>query len=208
MQALKLINKNSCILPYSLGSEIGFGGADGQCFEIINQPNLVIKLSVLYEEYLSSITNQYKVIENNINYLISNPIVGYVRVYTHEYLGSYKRFFCAAHNNEQEYILYYYVMEKLNKISEDEKKVFHTILSHEDSNIIKDLSYQKINKTLSELSRGLDFDYEKILYFCDNIKKSPIQHLDMHSRNVMKDELGNFKLIDLERLEFKDGKEI
>jgi hypothetical protein len=41
-------------------------------------------------------------------------------------------------------------MERLNKLSEDEKKVFHSILSHEDNNLRKNFSIKKITTYYTE----------------------------------------------------------
>jgi thiamine kinase-like enzyme len=94
-------------------------------------------------------------------------------------------------------------MEKLNKISEDEKKVFHSIMSHEDQNLHKNFSMSKIKNMLQGLSMGLDFDASKIIIFCENLRSTVIHHNDIHPRNIMKDNFGNFKLIDFDRCYFK-----
>jgi thiamine kinase-like enzyme len=90
-------------------------------------------------------------------------------------------------------------MEKLQKITEDEGRVFHSILSHEDSGKIKDFSNEKIQELLFGM-RALDFDAEQVTLFCNNIKTPHLSHLDIHTRNIMKDDKGNFKLIDLDRV--------
>ena len=93
-------------------------------------------------------------------------------------------------------------MEKLLKISEDEAKVFHSILSHEDRGIFKNFSTDKVKKMLHGMQRGLDFDLQKIMLFYEALQNPQILHLDIHPRNIMKDENNNFKLIDLDRLQF------
>jgi thiamine kinase-like enzyme len=90
-------------------------------------------------------------------------------------------------------------MEKLHPLSEDEIKVFHSLVSHEDQNKIKKYSSLEINKILQGLSIGLDFDLHKVMFFCKNLNKLTIQHSDLHPRNLMKDSDGNFKLIDFDR---------
>lgn len=200
MQTLKLLNQNNCKINFTLGSEIGFGGADGQVFEILNSPNKVIKISVLYDDFNSTLTleDKYANVSNTLEFLKNKTPLEYACVYEHEYLGKYNRPFYEKQDG-QDYILYYYIMEKLNKISEDEKKVFHSILSHEDRNAVKNFSFLKIKKMLSGLSMGLDFDKEKIILFYESIQTSKIKHLDLHPRNIMKDNSGNFKLIDFDR---------
>ena len=74
---------------------------------------------------------------------------------------------CGSLFSNKLFILHYYIMEKLYTISEDEYKVFHTILSHEDREIKKNWSRKKIEETIKGLSLGLDFDKDKVLSFCD-----------------------------------------
>lgn len=94
---------------------------------------------------------------------------------------------------------YYYLTEKLNPLTEDEYKVFHTVVSHEDRNLVKNYPLAKVKKILGELAWGLDFPAQMIIFFCEALQSSPIKHLDLHPRNILKDNSGNFKLIDLNR---------
>jgi thiamine kinase-like enzyme len=96
-------------------------------------------------------------------------------------------------------------MEKLFKISEDERKIFHTILSHEDRNIVKNYPLDKVKKMLTGMSYSLDFDYNKVIFFYQNLRDCPLQHLDLHVRNIMKDIDGNFKMIDFDRMKLESG---
>ncbi len=191
-------------IPPNISKKIG-DGADGECFHLSNDCNKVIKLSVLYEYDRGDIEEQYKQnIAPILEFLINNPIKVFANVYSHKYIGSFCRDF---NGSNQSFIIYYYVMEKLNKISEDEQKVFHTILSHEDRGINKNFSIADIRKILNGLRIGLDFDYKKIIDFYSEMLCCPIIHLDLHPRNIMKDNFGNFKLIDLDRCEFRNEKE-
>src|SRR5512135_1840403 len=178
-------------------------GADGEVFSIQGEPDKVLKLGILYERHDRGFENYYRQIQSVLDYLIVNYPDAYARVYEHGYLGSYSRKMPHWRNGEQKFIIYYYIMEKLNKISEDESRVFHSILSHEDRGIEKNFSSDKIREMLQGMSRGLDFDAEKVILFCDKIKGAPISHLDIHVRNIMKDNTGNFKLIDLDRIELE-----
>lgn len=99
-----------------------------------------------------------------------------------------------------EYDVYYYVMERLIPLSEDETKVFHTLISHEDCKKVKKYSIDDVCGILDEMSNFLLFDKEKVLFLIKKIYSDEIQHLDLSERNVMKDNRGNFKLIDLERI--------
>lgn len=113
----------------------------------------------------------------------------YVKVYEHKKIDKYL-----------DADMYLYYMEKLNKLTEDENKVFYTLVSHEDSSKIKSFSDKKAIKILDELERFLEFDKNKVFKFIKQISANNIKHLDICERNIMKDDCGNFKLIDLERV--------
>lgn len=178
-------------------------GADGEVFTIAGDPNKVIKLGVFYERHDKGMLRHYKQIQRVLNYLIATRPQAYARVYEHGYLGTYSRPMPAWRNGKQDFIIYYYTMEKLYKTTEDERKVFHSILSHEDRGIEKNFSPEKIREMLEGMGRALDFDAEKVTLFCNNIRSAPISHLDIHARNIMKDETGMYKLIDLDRIELE-----
>jgi serine/threonine protein kinase len=195
----KLCSEKITIL---IGERLGYG-ADGEVFSIRNNNNQVIKFCIMYDREGENLDSKYTNTSEIIKSLIINPINVYAKVFEYKYLGSFHRkFICPL--GKQEFILYYYTMEKLNKISDDERKVFHSILSHEDRNILKKYSINKIKEMLFGMQKGLDFDLEKIIIFYKQIKKSPILHMDLHPRNIMKDADNNFKLIDLDRLQKKE----
>jgi len=178
-------------------------GADGEVFSIVGDPNKVLKLGILYERHDRGFENYYQQIARVLEYLIRTQPPAYAHVYEHGYLGNYSRQMPAWKNGTQKFIIYYYTMEKLQKISEDERKVFHSILSHEDRGIDKDYSSEKIGEMLRGMSRALDFDAEKVTLFCDNIERADVKHCDLHPRNIMKNEAGTYKLIDLDRIELE-----
>jgi len=95
-------------------------------------------------------------------------------------------------------------MEKLNKTTDDEKKVFYSLLSHEDRNVKKNYSLASATDMLRGMQRGLDFDYNKVFRFYRVLKESKFYHMDLHPRNIMKDTDGNFKLIDFDRVMIGD----
>jgi hypothetical protein len=176
------------------GARLG-EGADGEVFSIVGDPLKVIKLGVLYERNDRSLFECFKQIEGALNYLIESQPEAYARVYHHSNLGTYIR-----KSNGQRFVIYHYIMEKLEKISEDENRIFHSILSHEDRGIEKKFSLGKIDEMLQGMKRALDFDTEKVMLFCNNIHRASMSHLDIHTRNIMKDSTGTFKLIDLDRI--------
>ncbi len=196
MKVLSLCQKLDLKLPVESLECLG-DGADGEVFTIAGDDNTVIKLCVIYE-YNEDCESLYEKTRSNLLFIMENKPSAYVRVYTHGYLGSSTRPF---DTKIQKFIIHYYTMEKLCKISEDECKVFSSILSYEDCGIKNNYSMQKIQEILAGLSRGLDFDAGKVTLFCNNIEAAPIIYNDLHILNIMKDASGNFKLIDLDRLE-------
>ena len=184
-----------------MGERLG-EGADGEVFSLQDDPKKVIKLGILYEHHNGKLNQYYKQIRKVLDYMMQVQPAAYAQVYEHECIGSYSRPMPFWRSGEQKFIIYYYTMERLQKISEDEAKVFHSILSHEDRGIEKNFSSEKIQEILQGLSRGLDFDAKKVTLFCDNINRAAISHLDLHPRNILKDADGNFKAIDMDRCEF------
>ena len=190
-------------VPFQLAECLG-DGADGQCFSLQNDPKKVIKLGIVYEYHSGELFKIYNQMDRVLNYLIRTQPAAYAHVYEQEYLGLYSREMPYWHSGKQKFILYYYTMEKLRKISEDESKVFHSILSHEDRGIAKNFSLDKIREMLEGLGRGLDFDAEKVMLFCENINEASVYHLDLHPRNIMIDDSSNYKCIDMDRCELEN----
>lgn len=199
MLVYKLCNE-LCLLNLipNLGDKLG-DGADGEVFKLIDDTNKVIKLCVLYESGYRNIKIEYENISDSINHIINSNYRTYAKVFSTKYLGQFIRS-SAYDSGQQNYILHYYIMEKLYKISEDEKRVFHSIISHEDRGIIKNYPQNLIKEMLIGMKRGLDFDMGRVMFFCDNFRKTFIIHNDVHVRNIMKDAEGNFKLIDFDRI--------
>jgi serine/threonine protein kinase len=189
-------------IPVTTQERLG-GGADGEVFAIDGQLDKVIKFGIFHERHDKKFLQYYKQIQKVLDYLIVNQPQAYARVYEHGYLGEASREAAHWRSGQQKYVMYYYIMEKLQKITEDEQKVFHTILSHEDRGIEKNFSPDEIQEMLRGMERGLDFDTEKVIFFCENIRSAAISHLDIHVRNILKDGTGNFKLIDLDRIELE-----
>jgi len=152
-------------------------GVDGEVYKFDNN---VIKISANYSYSYST--------EKALYYLFTNDCYPFSKLYGYGFSSD----------------IFYYITEKLNSLSNDEYKVFHTIVSHEDKNIIKDYSVEKVKEMLQGLSRGLDFDAGKIMMFYEALQNSPIRHLDLHPRNILKDNSGNFKLIDFNRIKIGD----
>jgi serine/threonine protein kinase len=184
-------------LPVQPEERLG-DGADGEILTIEGQPDRVIKLGIIYEHPAREL-KVYKQIQRVLDYVMIIQPVAFVRVYEHGYLGTYSRKVVEWRKDHQQFLIYYYIMEKLTKLNEDEKKVFHSIISHEDRGINKNYSLEKIGEMLQGMSRGLDFDTDKVILFCQNLQTSQLSHQDLHPRNIMKDAVGNYKLADLDR---------
>lgn len=178
-------------------------GADGEVFTIAGDPAKVIKLGIFYERHDKKFLQYYKQIQKVLDWLIANQPQAYARVYEHGHLITSSRKAEHWRSGQQQFVIYYYTMEKLHKTTEDERKVFHSILSHEDRGIEKNFSPEKLREMLSGMGSGLDFDAEQVTLFCNNIRSAPISHLDIHVRNIMKNDTGMFKLIDLDRIELE-----
>lgn len=189
-------------IVYATTDRIGYG-VDGEVFSIEGSSDQVIKYCCLYDIPGIKLSLAFNQIQDVLSHLCESPARIYARVYSYSKLGCFERINVGV----EEFILYYYVMEKLYPLSEDECRVFHTIVSHEDRGIIKDYSREKQQNLIRGMGTALDFDSERVMFFCDNLKKSTVQHLDLHERNIMKDCYGNFKLVDLDRSILKRRKD-
>lgn len=171
-------------------------GADGDCYSLSNDSDKVVKFSV---HYCWDQEDTAKIIDNRLQGYIqvqNNPDL-FARLYEFGFLGKGTR---QVVSGEQEYLIFYCLMEKLDKISEDEIKVFHTLLSHEDRNCNKRYSLLQISKILKGLAVGLTFDQEEVIFFMQKIMSTKTGYTDFHPRNIMKDKNKNFKLIDFDRI--------
>jgi len=173
-------------------------GADGEVFTLKDTAD-VAKFSIYY---CWNNENLQQVIDSRLDssYLVKGNANVFVSLFEFKHLLSGSR---TVVNGNQDYAIFFSRMEKLNKISEDEKKVFHSTLSHQDSNVKKDLSLDKISNMLDGLSIGLDFNRKKVFNFIkqvQNLASIGIQYTDLHPRNIMKTKDGDFKLIDIDRI--------
>lgn len=186
-------------IPVQPGERLN-DGADGEVFVIADEPTKVIKFSVIYDREADSPREIYfNQVAPTLQYLLcSRPSVCAI-VYEYGFLGEFWRKLVSWRSGTQNFILHYYIMERLHKLSEDEKKVFHSLVSHEDQRIEKDLAPQRIKEICRGLARGLDFDIKKVILFCEQLRESPLSHLDIHPRNIMVDNNGYFKLVDFDR---------
>lgn len=183
MSILSIINQLNIKLPVCPDIKLG-SGQDGEVYSILNNNQQVIKLCNTINH-----PTLLKHIPFILKYLIEQQPLAYTRVYSY---GILKKI-----NNQ---LFYYYIMELLFNISSDEKKVFHTLLSHEDQNKVKNYSPPQVKQILKGMQLGLDFDPQAIQNFLQQLNNSTIKHNDLHPRNIMKNKDGQFKLVDLDRL--------
>jgi thiamine kinase-like enzyme len=194
-------------LPADILSDISdkiSDGADGEVFALKSDPNKLIKLSIIYDQDLNdspqNLIDKYESIRLIHDEIIKNNYDHLCKVY---YFSDYFVGSRSTVEGQQYFISYFSIIERLNKTSSDETKVFHSILSHEDQNKNKSYTDDKLKDILTGLSFGLDFNYDNVVGFYNKIKFCKIKHLDVHPRNIMKSGDGNFKLIDFDRMEIK-----
>jgi serine/threonine protein kinase len=195
MQVTNLIN-TSMLNRFHLDCELG-SGADGQVFSLLNDSGKVIKFGILFDDCSNTVDQQYDKLNQVLSYIKCKKTNLFVKVYQSDFLLKGTR---STSDGNQNYLIYYYLMDRLNKLSDDETKVFHTIISHEDRNVVKNYSYDRIQEMLRQMQRGLEFTLAKVNSFYNKLlNNKEILHLDIHPRNIMKDHCNNYYLIDLDR---------
>lgn len=170
MKLLEILKKHNVELPFTLGKEIG-SGVDGQVFEKYGDDSRVIKLS--YQDNFTAFENAWL-----------------IHVCQPKHFVSVFDFGCFNDT------IFWVEMEKLIPLTEDENRLFHTLLSHEDANKQKQFKPEILN----ELANWLILDKQKAQDFCVTATSGPIKQPDLHIRNIMKNSRGDFKIIDLDRL--------
>jgi hypothetical protein len=82
-------------------------------------------------------------------------------------------------------------MDKLLDLTRDEREVFDHFAFCEESVPEDWMAWQK--------GTGLEFDIDRVKSFLQAINDCPIKHNDLHDENIMKNRIGEFKLIDIDR---------
>ena len=195
MNVAGYLEKVNCRFPFKINKELG-SGADGQVFSLKKDLNKVIKLSIIFGESEAEVTDNFDSIKSNYNYLISNCFKNIAQVFEIGYVVSGKRVGGYSGN----YLIYYSVMEKLSEPSPEELKVLNTVCH---SFFCKE-KLNVLDIKLKELNNYFSFDKKKIIEFYKFLRNCPIHHNDIHDKNIMKDDCGNFKLVDFDRIGLKN----
>lgn len=194
MNAVDLVQDK---LPVQLGCEISYG-AQGRVFDILNQPDRVIKVSTLYDvDPVLDIDIVFQNISRIYNFIIDRAPHHLVKIYNFNYATSGARY---TEQGPQKFIIYYSIQEKLYSLSEDEKKIFKTICQAHNNEL--ELS-RSLDDIFQELKCWYVFDYDKVKQFVSNYPHLPINNRDFHRRNILKDIHNNYKIIDFDLAIFK-----
>lgn len=138
-------------------------GADGEVLSIKDQPDKVIKLGIIYEHPGREL-KEYKQIQQVLDYAMSTHPPAFVRVYEHGYLGTYSRKIVEWRKDFQEFLMYYYIMEKLEKITEDEKKYFIVSFPTKIVELKRIILPKKLKKCCRVWSGGLTLIQKRLSY--------------------------------------------
>jgi len=125
-------------------------------------------------------TSQYSLLESAqqsgkvINHFINHPHPMVVPVYSYEYLGP----------DERKLFTYSYTMKRLAVLSDEERQIIHhSICYRHDANSVP-------------LALGRKH-YPNLIEFMDTVLDNDMYY-DLHPGNFLKDEVGDYKIIDLE----------
>lgn len=113
-------------------------GVDGEVYKLKTNKPLVVKVSLCIDPE-HQLTDKI----NTLCYISRTKYPIHANIYD---VISLNRCYKIILFEKKFYSAYSYIMEELVPISEDEYKVFHDLVSHEDNNIIKDLSPLTIKK--------------------------------------------------------------
>lgn len=124
-------------------------------------------------------TSQYSLFESVqqsekvINHFINHPHSMVVPVYSYEYLGQ----------DDRKFFTYSYSMKRLAILSDEERQIIHHCLCYR-------------NQVTAILELGQQY-YPDLIKFMNTILDNDMYY-DRHPGNFLKDEVGDYKIIDLE----------
>lgn len=195
-EARKAFEKNTNLSVGKLLNE----GAQGKVYNIKEHRNKIVKISMLYDRDASPIEDIFSNIQNIYFWIKDNPQDVLVKIFEFGKLTEGERPFYPF-IKDQKYISYYSIQEKLLRISLDEMKVFDAVSDYHN----KFNSQKSLQESIIDLKGYFNFDFDKVLAFCCNLQKLPIDNHDFRHCNIMKDKNDNFKLIDFDLAEFLPG---
>lgn len=170
-------------------------GADGTVYDLGDN---VLKISTFLNYERLDIKKVAKEKINNLKKIQKLKLDHLVELFD---IGEIQQF--SKIQSQDDYLdifIYSYKMKKLTSVSEDEKKILE-LISHKDFDKPIVIT-QKTYESAKELCSFYDVDLKKVNWFFKSIEKSPVRHLDVHTRNIMSATDGSFKLIDLDRITF------
>lgn len=178
-------------LPFRVGQRLG-GGIHGTVFDLPDEHNTVVKIANIYSDVYDDYSAKFQRISKTYQFIIDNTNDALVKVFDFGQL--YEGLIKSSYSTKTG-IIYYAKMEKLLPILEIEQKVFKTICDVYNGLIsinrpIKDLIY--------ELKEWFSLDEVKIFEFYDNLHSLQIEHRDVEVRNIMKNSVGQYKLVDFD----------
>lgn len=178
-----------------VGERLG-EGTQGEVFSLLDDPNKVIKFAYL-ESKKDKCTGKNEVIKSSflsvMGYLKKHYFSCFPKVYHYGVLDIY---------NDKSYSgnvhLSFSVVEKLEKLSEDEAFMIESIVSHIE-NCCSDLERIEFIIRRHCDNYNINLNIKKFMRFYTQLICVPVIHNDMCGSNFMIDEYGDYKLIDFDR---------
>lgn len=166
------------VVPYDLEEKIGYG-ADGEVWSIRNSDK-VVKFSTLYPIYNTSIEDIFRLKAEVFDELFKRK---------EDIFVNFSDFFREKVTFDG--IVYSYVMDRLNYLSENEERYIDsfTLEEEKESSELKYLLTQEQQKKFNQ--------------FLKNKKMSRFVYVDFHCENVMKGKDDNYKFIDFDSVQIK-----
>jgi serine/threonine protein kinase len=187
-------------LPFTIDKCIGSGN-QGQVYSLKDNPDQVVKLSMLYDDFTGlSLEEEFDKLQKIYQHIIDNPHKSLVKVYS---FGELYRGKMEIFEWEHNYVIYNAIMQKLNTLSENEQKVFKTVCDIYN----KALEARPIATILDELEEWFDVDKGRVLTFYNSLSSLDIDNKDVKPQNIMKDNEGQYKLIDYDLAIIKEKKD-
>lgn len=162
-------------------------GVDGKAYQNWDDDFKVVKVGFLDHMHRSGCT--LSVLEDNFDYVLNNKPEAYVTVH------DYGCFDCKSCN-----VSYFVMMEKLKKLTNVEAGTIPN-LAINAQNLYKKPKKKQVGLTADQTDFIKNLGPKK-KKFVQNIWKSGLIHNDIHAGNIMKNDDGDYKLIDLDRLSF------